>query len=147
MADIVFGALKCVELCKEIFNFVQSVRHVHKDIEVIRTEIELLGQNLDGVSSIFPPDFQTSSPELQTGHRGNLWHRLNRALEDCQGILRRLKNLLQKIQIPEDAFLSRPRTRQNLWLKSDDSADVAQLREKIRNCRGTIVISLQAISV
>jgi nicotinate-nucleotide pyrophosphorylase len=139
------AAANCVKICYNIGKIVQSVRNVHKDVEEIHTEIDQLRQVLDIVKTTFSqPQLTSVAPESETGHRGTHWRSLKTALEDCQGTLRRLESLLQNVQIPEASVLSRPRTKLNLFLNSDG---VAQLRQRIRSCRATVQMSLQAITL
>jgi tetratricopeptide (TPR) repeat protein len=143
--DLIVTAGSCVKLCYNIFQIVKSVGNVHKDIGGIHTEISQLSIVLDSVKTTFSePIAESEGLGSQTGHAGDLWNNLGKALQDCQGTLQRFENLLQDIQKPKAAVFSRPRTSLNLFLKSDD---VARLREKIRHSHLTINVALQAITM
>ena len=142
---IVSTSLGLVTKCGDIYKFIKKVQNVDVELGVLGIEVDSLSQVFRNISSSFSdPLIANAILKSQTGHEGDHWQSVKRSMDDCNGTLQRLEEILDKIKDGREGNIGRSVKTVKLGMETQK---VALLRQQIAAYRRTMELSLQMITV
>lgn len=144
MADPLSITTGVVALLKATYSVGTELKQFCDGVGVVNSNLLDLKKDVEGLTSVLKSmrtTFENITAEEDTGHVGNHWQNIARALQDGTEILGQLHTCFEEVD-KETKFLDRPRKQLRLNLAAKR---IGAFRQHIQSYRDALQLSLQTI--
>jgi Fungal N-terminal domain of STAND proteins len=136
----------CAKVSSYIYTFISKAQTVDTAVRVLDIEINSLSQVLGSIATSFSdPLIAREALDSQTGHEGQYWQTVKKSMDDCNGTLAHLTQILEKVGRSDAGNFFR-RTNKQVKL-SLNAQEIDLLKQKVTAYRRTMQLALQMIAV